>query len=676
MISTSASSSSLQMDPPLIEKRTTFGRGHVGRHRFHMGASDANLARPQAEPNSADAGMGLAHEQKPPRPLMPEHSDDGRSELEIPTMVAKLSAVGLNKRDSEATQTDLSRFASVQDFGAHQQQAAVSPGTVDDWVAPTLSATDSGIEILLRRAKQSATSTKIVGDFFQQRANIERTYGRAIQELVRSTLRELESKDGQGKEQTFGSHFRAFLGVHDTIGQNALVLADRVQEISVDSYANAGEVTRRRKACKEANERIAQEMSASLKTLAKAEQKYQLAAQDWEKALHGAELVEIEQGFNTAPTSPLKKPFFKTQSPAEKVRAQVDDAVRKTDAANVSFNVQIAQTNKDRKDYLTQKIPSVIQSLKRAIDDADANLQFSLEKYSVKYEERVMSDATALSPLDPNAPSLKRTVAGIRNDQDLSDYVRGALRTASNGNDDSVEYIPLASEVKNRDVFGETLEAICDREGSDVPYVVRKCTEVIERFAINAPGIYRKNGNPSDVQRLRALFNAVEVDGDVVISDNMVAGENIHVISSALKLFFRELPDPLLTRQLYEGFQQAAILAHDVIRGQQIHDLVNHLPDRNYIVLKHLIRHFLKMCQYQHITKMGPMQLAVVWGTILVGGPIRQPTSPVKTGQAKGSAIDLFGLGPKDQGPAATIQNDAKILEIIIREADKMFDFV
>lgn len=90
-----------------------------------------------------------------------------------------------------------------------------------------------------------------------------------------------------------------------------------------------------------------------------------------------------------------------------------------------------------------------------------------------------------------------------------------------------------------------------------MPYVVHRCTEVIERYATNAAGIYRKNGSPSDVQRLRGLFNA-DSENEVLISDNMVAGENIHVISSALKLFFRELPDPLLTRQLYEGFQQAA----------------------------------------------------------------------------------------------------------------------
>jgi hypothetical protein len=43
-----------------------------------------------------------------------------------------------------------------------------------------------------------------------------------------------------------------------------------------------------------------------------------------------------------------------------------------------------------------------------------------------------------------------------------------------------------------------------------------------------------------------------------------------------------------LTRFSFPG------IPHDVIRGQQIHDLVNHLPDRNYTVLKHLVRHFLK----------------------------------------------------------------------------------
>lgn len=381
--------------------------------------------------------------------------------------------------------------------------------------------------------------------------------------------------------------------MHEVIGANANVFADKIQEIATDSYANVAETQKRRKACKEATEKYEQEMLQSLKALAKAEQKYQLTAQDWEKALHGAEMVEMEQGFNSTPTSPLKKTLFKTQTPQEKSRAQVDEAIRKTDAANVAFNLQIAQTNRDRKDYLTHKIPSVVGNLKRIVDDSDGNLQFNLQKYSLRYEERLMADATTLSPVDTSAVGLRAVVDGIRNESDLAEYVRNSLRNAPALLDVTPEYIPRASEVKNRDVFGESLDVICEREATDVPYIVRRLTEVVERFAINAPGIYRKNGNPADVQRLRGMFNG-DVDQDVHITDNMVAGENIHVISSTLKLFFRELPDPLLTRQLYEGFQQAAVISHDVIRGQQVHDLVNHLPDRNYIVLKHIVRHFLK----------------------------------------------------------------------------------
>ena len=226
-----------------------------------------------------------------------------------------------------------------------------------------------------------------------------------------------------------------------------MTFADKVQEIATDSFANVAETQKRRKACKEATDRYEQEMLVSLKTLAKAEQKYQTEAQNWEKALHGAEMVEMEQGFNATPVSPLKKSLFKTQTPQEKVRAQVDDAIRKTDAANVAFNLQVAHTNRDRRDYLTQKIPSVVQNLKRIVDDSDANLQFNLQKYAIKYEERLMADATTLSPIDSNAGGLRMLVDRVRNDVDLAEFVKLALTTSPPVMDVTAEYVPRASEV-------------------------------------------------------------------------------------------------------------------------------------------------------------------------------------------------------------------------------------
>ena len=151
------------------EKRL-FGRGVVGRHRFpNTQPSSSDIGgRPQMESNGIERSMSMATEQQAKMserpPIAPASlggsSDDGRSEAEVPTLVAKLSTAHLDKRDSEVTQTDLSRFGSVQDFSPSQQQhSPVSPA--DDWVVQTLAATDTGIAVLVKRAKQSMVSGKV-----------------------------------------------------------------------------------------------------------------------------------------------------------------------------------------------------------------------------------------------------------------------------------------------------------------------------------------------------------------------------------------------------------------------------------------------------------------------------------------------------------------------------------
>lgn len=181
MISSSPSSASVGLDQQSPQK-ATFGRGVVGRHRFlntNTAASESGSSRPVimesasvadrpmssmlGEPSSSkqqDRSVSVAQSVVDP-------SEDGmRSEVgEIPTLVAKLSTVQLNKRDSEATQTDLSRFASVQDFGGAQQQGQQqhsAPASLpEDWIVQTLSATDNGIPMLIKRAKQSMVSGKV-----------------------------------------------------------------------------------------------------------------------------------------------------------------------------------------------------------------------------------------------------------------------------------------------------------------------------------------------------------------------------------------------------------------------------------------------------------------------------------------------------------------------------------
>ncbi|MEQ2272985.1 Rho GTPase-activating protein 15 [Xenotaenia resolanae] len=82
---------------------------------------------------------------------------------------------------------------------------------------------------------------------------------------------------------------------------------------------------------------------------------------------------------------------------------------------------------------------------------------------------------------------------------------------------------------------------LCEREKSTVPRFVRLCTEAVEKRGLDADGIYRVSGNLAVIQKLRFL-----VDHEEKLNLDESEWEDIHVVTGALKLFFRELPEPLV----------------------------------------------------------------------------------------------------------------------------------
>ncbi|NXR30881.1 RHG31 protein, partial [Zosterops hypoxanthus] len=82
-----------------------------------------------------------------------------------------------------------------------------------------------------------------------------------------------------------------------------------------------------------------------------------------------------------------------------------------------------------------------------------------------------------------------------------------------------------------------------------VPYVLKSCAEFIETHGI-VDGIYRLSGVTSNIQKLRQEFvsdQCPDLTREVYLQD-------IHCVGSLCKLYFRELPNPLLTYELYKKF--------------------------------------------------------------------------------------------------------------------------
>ncbi|XP_043388736.1 rho GTPase-activating protein 9 isoform X3 [Chelonia mydas] len=124
-------------------------------------------------------------------------------------------------------------------------------------------------------------------------------------------------------------------------------------------------------------------------------------------------------------------------------------------------------------------------------------------------------------------------------------------------------------------VFGCRLDALCQRENDTVPRFVRLCVEAVEKKGLDADGIYRVSGNLAVIQKLRFAVDrerAVTSDGRYVFPEQPCQGrarpeerlsladpewDDVHVVTGALKLFFRELPEPLVPFALFDAFVAA-----------------------------------------------------------------------------------------------------------------------
>ncbi|XP_040516822.1 rho GTPase-activating protein 33-like, partial [Gallus gallus] len=99
---------------------------------------------------------------------------------------------------------------------------------------------------------------------------------------------------------------------------------------------------------------------------------------------------------------------------------------------------------------------------------------------------------------------------------------------------------------------------------SVVPQVLQSCAEFIEQHGV-VQGIYRLSGVASKIQKLRHEFESEQIP-ELSVRD-------VHSVSSLCKMYFRELPTPLLTEQLYGKFSDAVCAATDeerLLRMQEV----------------------------------------------------------------------------------------------------------
>lgn len=161
--------------------------------------------------------------------------------------------------------------------------------------------------------------------------------------------------------------------------------------------------------------------------------------------------------------------------------------------------------------------------------------------------------------------------------------------------------------------FGCDLGEHLHSSSQDVPHVLKSCAEFIEKHGI-VDGVYRLSGITSNIQKLRQEFGT-EQQPDLT---KEVYLQDIHCVGSLCKLYFRELPNPLLTYELYKKFTEAVAAQSEEEQLARIQDVIKELPPPHYRTLEYLSKHLTQIASFSNKTNMHSRNLALVWAPNLL----------------------------------------------------------
>ncbi|XP_069809510.1 rho GTPase-activating protein 27 isoform X2 [Dendropsophus ebraccatus] len=162
-------------------------------------------------------------------------------------------------------------------------------------------------------------------------------------------------------------------------------------------------------------------------------------------------------------------------------------------------------------------------------------------------------------------------------------------------------------------VFGCHLHQLCEWEKRDVPEFVSQAIEVVERRGLDIDGLYRISGNLAVIQKLR-----YKVDHGENFSLDDGRWEDVHVITGALKLFFRELPEPLFPYSHYEQFVEAIKFSDQNQKIRRLKELILSLPPPNLETMRLLFSHLCRVIEHKDSNRMSVQSVAIVFGPTLL----------------------------------------------------------
>uniref|UniRef100_A0A672TQG2 SH3 domain binding protein 1 n=1 Tax=Strigops habroptila TaxID=2489341 RepID=A0A672TQG2_STRHB len=196
--------------------------------------------------------------------------------------------------------------------------------------------------------------------------------------------------------------------------------------------------------------------------------------------------------------------------------------------------------------------------------------------------------------------------------------------------------------------YGVPLETHLKSLGREIALPIEACVMMLLASGMREEGLFRLAAGASVLRKLKSSLASGSNALEEFYSDP-------HAVAGALKSYLRELPQPLMTFELYNEWLQVASLKDDESRIQSLRDTCSRLPHDSYNNLRYLIKFLAKLAEHQEVNKMTPSNIAIVLGPNLLWSQ-----------QSTGDPMQL------DLASVSSIQV-VTVIEALIQNADTLF---
>ncbi len=224
--------------------------------------------------------------------------------------------------------------------------------------------------------------------------------------------------------------------------------------------------------------------------------------------------------------------------------------------------------------------------------------------------------------------ALKKLTTTIRSAETRFDFVVSAgnktLRLGAKSAEEAASWIAAinAANTQNANAAGakgksgaifrnKLSAAVKKQDGSEIPEVVTKSIEYLDKQSIlKIVGLFRLSGSAPVIKKL-----SEDIDAGKPVDFAQIADP--HTVTGLLKLYFREMEEPLLTWDLYAPLTASCAVTANCVsdKVRYLKQVVEQLPPLNRAVLAVLMRFLAKVAAYAAFNKMPLHNVAVVFAS-------------------------------------------------------------